>query len=141
MTAILSHVFSTSQYLPLEVFPEQFLVWHQGSKEATRPRRAGVLKGLGLSSLCVYRSWTTHGPQPEGKQSSVQLGKLHSETILSSGLSAYSFLLIFSPLCNGEKNPYRCCKMLWVVSNSRSEWLHWLMRRLQRSNTWKAPHH
>lgn len=105
VAAILSHFLSISQYLPLEVSPEQFLLWYQGSKEATRPRRAGELKGLGLSSLCVYRSWNTHGPQPEGKWSSVQSWKLHSETILSSGLSAVSFLLFF-PLMQWQKDKH-----------------------------------
>lgn len=97
VAAILSYVLSVSQYLPLEMSPEKFQLWHQGSKEATRPRRAGELKGLGLSSLCVHRSWNTHGPQPEGKQNSVQWW--NSETIPSSGLSAFSFLLFF-PSCS-----------------------------------------
>lgn len=68
------------------------------------------------------------------------------ETSLRNHTFLWTFCCFFSafffPHAMAKRKTYWCGKMLWVVFNSWSEWLHWLMKRLQRSNaTCHGRHH
>lgn len=41
---------------PLEVSPEQFLLWHQGFKKSTKTKKSGEAPGLGAKQpMCVQK--------------------------------------------------------------------------------------
>lgn len=85
VTATLSYVLSIPWFLPLEVSPAQFLLGAvaaglQGRHKTKKLWGSQDLEGLGLNSVCVYRSWNTHTPQPQGNQSNVHEGNLPQKT-------------------------------------------------------------
>lgn len=93
MAVILSYVLSTPQFLPLEVFPEQFLLQHCGGRVQGSHKTKKHWGSQGLEA-CVCTQAETHTTLSLRKTSNLQKGNL-SQNVLSSGLPTFPFLPFF----------------------------------------------